>query len=87
LQIINNSYKSREKTIIACEANCRFAFFILVSLKLTQEELTQRLAYEWQLIMAQTFEVYQLIPCSDIAVLLSELSKREFTPHWLKIPI
>ncbi|WP_259400264.1 MULTISPECIES: hypothetical protein [unclassified Pseudoalteromonas] len=32
----------------------------------------------------QTFEVYQLIPRSDIAVLLSELSKREFTPHWAK---
>ena len=84
LQIIDNSYKSREKTIIVCEANSRFTFFIPVSLKLSQEELTQRLQYEWQLIMAETLEVYQLIPRSDIAVLLSELSKTEFTPHWVK---
>ena len=84
MQIIDNSYKSREKTIIACEANSRFTFFIPVSLKLSQEELTQRFAYEWQLIIAKTLEVYQLIPRSDIAVILSELSKIEFTPHWVK---
>ena len=84
LQIIDNSYKSREKTIIVCEANSRFTFFIPVSLKLSQEELTQRLEYEWQLMMAETLEVYQPIPRSDIAVLLSELSKTEFTPHWVK---
>ena len=84
LQIIDNSYKSREKTIIVCEANSRFTFFIPVSLKLSQEELTQRLQYEWQLMMAETLEVYQLVPRSDIAVLLSELSKIEFTPHWVK---
>lgn len=84
LQIIDNSYKSREKTIIVCEANSRFTFFIPVSLKLSQEELTQRLQYEWQLMMAETLEVYQLIPRSDIAVLLSELSKIEFMPHWVK---
>jgi hypothetical protein len=84
LQIIDNSYKSREKTIIVCEANSRFTFFIPVSLKLSQEELTERVQYEWQLMMAQTLEVYQLIPHSDIAVLLNDLSKIEFTPHWLK---
>jgi len=84
LQIIDNSYKSREKTIIVCEANSRFTFFIPVNLKLSQEELTQRLECEWQLMMAETLEVYQLIPHSDIAVLLSELSKIEFTPHWVK---
>lgn len=84
LQVIDNSYKSREKTIIVCEANSRFTFFIPVSLKLSQEELTQRFAYEWQLILAQTLEVYQLIPRSDIAVILSELSKIEFTPDWVK---
>jgi hypothetical protein len=84
LQIIDNSYKSREKTIIVCEANSRFTFFIPVNLKLSQEELTQHLAHEWQLILAEMLEVYQLIPRSDIAVLLSELSKIEFTPHWVK---
>ena len=84
LQIIDNSYKSCEKTIIVCEANSRLTFFIPVSLKLSQEELTERLAYEWQLITAQTLEVYQLIPRSDIAVLLSDLSKIEFTAHWVK---
>ena len=84
LQIIDNSYKSREKTIIVCEANSRFTFFIPVNLKLSQAELTQCLQYEWQFVLAQTLEVYQLIPRSDIAVLLSELSKIEFTPHWVK---
>lgn len=84
LQVIDNSYKSREKTIIVCEANSRFTFFIAVNLKLSQQELTQHLQYEWQLIMAETLEVYQLIPRSDIAVLLSELSKIEFTSHWVK---
>ena len=84
LQIINNNYESRKKTIIVCEANSRFTFFIPISLKLSQEELTQSLQYEWQFILAQTLEVYQLIPRSDIAVLLSELSKIEFTPHWVK---
>lgn len=84
LQIIDNSYKSREKTIIVCEANSRFTFFIPISLKLSQQELTQRFAYEWQLMLAQTLEVYQLIPRSDIAMLLSELAKIEFTPHWVK---
>lgn len=84
LQIIDNSSKSREKTIIVCEANSRFTFFIPVNLKLSQEELTQRLAHEWQLILAEILEVYQLIPRSDIAVLLSEISKIEFTLRWVK---
>ena len=84
LQVIDNSYKSREKTIIACEANSRFTFFIPVSLRLSQAELTQHIQHEWQLMMAETLEVYQLIPRSDIAVLLSELSKIELTPHWVK---
>jgi hypothetical protein len=84
LQIIDNSYKSREKTIIVCEANSRFTFFIPVNLKLSQADLTQRLQYEWQFILAQTLGVHQLIPRSDIAVLLSDLSKIEFTPHWVK---
>ncbi|MBB1454597.1 amino acid adenylation [Pseudoalteromonas sp. SG43-5] len=84
LQIVDNSYKSRKKTIIVCEANSRFTFFIPVNLKLSQQELTQRVQYEWQFILAETREVYQLITCSDIAVLLSELSKIEFTPHWVK---
>ena len=84
LQIIDNSYKSREKTIIVCEANSRFMFFIPVSLKLSQAELTQHLVCEWQSMIAEALEVHQLIPRSDIAVLLSELSKIEFTPHWVK---
>ncbi|MGO2076100.1 hypothetical protein NDQ71_03550 [Pseudoalteromonas sp. KG3] len=46
LQVIDNRYKSREKAIITCKANSRFTFFIPVSLKLSQQELTQRLLYE-----------------------------------------
>ncbi|WP_394190655.1 amino acid adenylation [Pseudoalteromonas atlantica] len=84
LQIIDNSYKSREKTIIVCEANSRFTFFIPVNLKLSQQELTEHLQYEWQLMMAETLEVYRLIPRSDIATLLSDLSQIDFSPQWVK---
>lgn len=84
VHIIENRYNSLEKTIIVCEANSRFTFFIPVMYTLSMEALTATLQQEWQAMLAATLEVYQLIPRSDIAVLLSELSQIEFTPYWVK---
>ena len=82
--IIDNQYKSYEKTIIVCEANTRFIFFIPVTARLTLDELTNLLTMEWQAMLAETLESYQLIPRSDVAMLLSELSDLTFSVEWVK---
>ncbi|MCW8091562.1 amino acid adenylation [Alteromonas sp. ASW11-130] len=82
--IIDNQYKSYEKTIIACEANSRFIFFIPVTARLTLDELTKLLIMEWQAMLAETLESYQLIPRSEIVMLLSELSDLTFNVKWVK---
>ena len=82
--IIDNQYKSYEKTIIVCEANTRFIFFIPVTARLTLDELTNLLTMEWQAMLAETLESYQLIPRSNIAMLLSELSDLTFSVEWVK---
>lgn len=82
--IIDNQYKSYEKTIIVCEANSRFIFFIPVTSRLTLDELTKLLTIEWQAMLAETLESYQLIPRSEIAMLLSELSDLVFNFEWVK---
>ncbi|MCT8986603.1 amino acid adenylation [Shewanella basaltis] len=82
--IIDNQYKSYEKTIIVCEANSRFIFFIPVTARLTLDDLTKLLTMEWQAMLAETLESYQLIPRSDIAMLLSELSDLTFSVEWVK---
>lgn len=82
--IIDNQYKSYKKTIIVCEANTRFIFFIPVTARLTLDELTNLLTMEWQAMLAETLESYQLIPRSDIAMLLSELSDLTFSVEWVK---
>jgi hypothetical protein len=84
LHIIENSYGSWHKTIIATEANSRFTLFIPVDLLLSTDELTQRLQMEWQWVLAETLRVEQIMPCSDIALLLSELNEIAFTIHWVK---
>ncbi|MEZ7277683.1 amino acid adenylation [Pseudoalteromonas sp. 68 DY56-GL68] len=82
--IIDNQYKSYEKTIIVCEANSRFNFFIPVTTRLTLDELTNLLTMEWQAMLAETLESYQLIPRSEIAMLLSDLSDTAFNVEWVK---
>lgn len=82
--IIDNQYKSYEKTIIVCEANSRFIFFVPVATRLTLDELTSFLTMEWQAMLAETLESYQLIPRSEIAVLLSKLSDVTFNVEWVK---
>ena len=82
--IIDNQYKSYEKTIIVCEANSRFIFFIPATARLTLDDLTKLLTMEWQAMLAETLESYQLIPRSDVAMLLSELSDLTFSVEWVK---
>ncbi|MCL1143223.1 amino acid adenylation [Shewanella gaetbuli] len=84
IHIIDNQYKSYEKTIIVCEANSRFIFFIPVTTRLTLNELTNLLTMEWQAMLAETLESYQLIPRSEIARLLSQLSDGTFNVEWVK---
>jgi len=84
VHIIDNQYKSYEKTIIVCEANSRFIFFVPVTTLLTFDELTNLLTMEWQAMLAETLESYQLIPRSEIAMLLSELSDIAFNVEWVK---
>ncbi|WP_181902236.1 amino acid adenylation [Thalassotalea euphylliae] len=86
VHIIDNQYPSQEKTIIACEANSRFITFIPVpafSLWLL-EDITELLAEKWHLMLATTLESYQLIPRSDIAVLLAALDNIYFDILWVK---
>lgn len=82
--IIDNQYKSYEKTIIVCEANSRFIFFIPATSRLTLDELTELLTMEWQAMLAETLESCQLIPRSEIAMLLSDLSDVAFQAEWVK---
>lgn len=84
LHIIENSYRSRHKTIIATEANSRFTLFIAIDLPMSVEELTQRLQMEWQWVLAETLRIEQIMPRSDIALVLSNLGEVTFTPQWVK---
>lgn len=84
VHIIDNQYSSLEKTIIACEANSRFTFFMPVSWKLSLSELTDLLQMEWQSVLAETLNHYRLLPNSDIALLLSKLSDISFDIDWVK---
>lgn len=84
VHIIDNQYQSMDKTIIACEANSRFTFFVPVSCKLSLAELTDSLQMEWQSALAETLNYYRLLPNSDIAFLLSKLSDIVFDINWVK---
>lgn len=84
VHIIDNRYLSHEKTIIACEANSRFTFFLPVEERFSLQELTQILQMEWQAILADTLEAYQFLPSSEIAILLSALSEVAFKTEWVR---
>ena len=85
VHIIDNSYKSYEKTIIATEAYSRFTLFIPVATPFTVEELSQRLSMEWQYVFAETLESQRILPRSDIAYLLSNLEQTGFIPSEIEI--
>ncbi|SNY58536.1 hypothetical protein SAMN06297280_3430 [Arsukibacterium tuosuense] len=84
LHIIENSYRSWHKTIIATEANSRFTVFIPVDLLMTPEQLSKRLQMEWQWVLAETLQQHSDMPRSDIALLLSNLSDINFEAEWVK---
>lgn len=84
LHIIDNSYQSREKTIIATEAYSRFTCFIPVSMPLTLTELHQQLSMQWQQLLVEMILANQLLPNSDAVLLLSKLEQLNFDIHWAK---
>ncbi|WP_290617617.1 MULTISPECIES: hypothetical protein [unclassified Arsukibacterium] len=84
LHIIENSYGSWHKTIIATEANSRFTVFMPVNLLITPEQLSKRLQMEWQYVLAETLQQHSDMPRSDIALLLSNLSDINFEAEWVK---
>ncbi|WP_438863280.1 amino acid adenylation [Neptunicella sp.] len=84
IHIIENRYKSIEKTIIATEANSRFTLFLPVEKPLTVGELESRLFMEWQYVLAETLETQRLLQRGDIAKLLSDIGDVEFKFEWVK---
>ncbi|MDP5132023.1 MAG: amino acid adenylation [Paraglaciecola sp.] len=84
LHIIENSYGSWHKTIIATEANSRFTVFMPVDLLMTPDQLSKRLHMEWQYVLAETLQQHSDMPRSDIALLLSNLSDINFEAEWVK---
>ncbi|ALZ76724.1 hypothetical protein [Rheinheimera sp. F8] len=84
VHIIDNSYGSRHKTLIAVEASSRFTVFIPVVLKLTLDELSARLKMEWQWVLAESLRVLEYMPRSDIALLLDRLNQLNFDVAWVK---
>ncbi|WP_342609201.1 amino acid adenylation [Vibrio tritonius] len=90
VHLIENRYRSVEKTLIVCEANSRFTYFIpLNRLFFTSEELAERLKIEWQFAFVEALEAYSLkygglTSRFEIATLLSKLNDIEFIPLWIK---
>ncbi|MGD8122659.1 amino acid adenylation [Vibrio sp. TRT 2004] len=90
VHLIENRYRSLEKTLIVCEANSRFTYFIQLNRMIfSPDELANRLKIEWQFafveaLEANSLETSGLISRYDIAKLLSKLNDIEFTPHWIK---
>lgn len=85
LHLIENRYQSSEKTLIVCEANSRFTYFISLNRMIfTPDELAERLKIEWQFSFAEALEVSGLVSRYDIATILSQLNDIEFAPHWIK---
>ncbi len=85
VHLIENHYRSVEKTLIVCEANSRFTYFIpLNRMIFTPDELTERLKIEWQFAFDEALEESRLIGHYEIASLLSKLNDIEFIPQWIK---
>lgn len=85
VHLIENRYQSSEKTLIACEANSRFTYFIpLNRMIFTPDELAERLKIEWQFAFVEALEVSGLASHYDIANLVSKLNDIESTPYWIK---
>lgn len=84
VHIVDNSYGSQHKTLIAIEANSRFVVFMPAAFMLSIEELSDRLKMEWQWVLAESLRLLEYMPRSDIALLLDSLSKLDFDVSWVK---
>ena len=85
VHLIENRYRSVEKTLIVCESHSRFTYFIPLNRQFfTADELAERLKIEWQFAFVEALEVSGLTSRFEIATLLSKLSDIEFTPQWIK---
>ncbi|HCE5206316.1 MULTISPECIES: amino acid adenylation [Vibrio harveyi group] len=90
VHLIENRYQSSEKTLIVCEANSRFTYFIpLNRMIFSPDELAERLKIEWQFAFVEALETYALesnglISHYDIATLLSKLNDIQFSTKWIK---
>ncbi|MBL4822230.1 MAG: amino acid adenylation, partial [Colwellia sp.] len=84
LHIIDNRYRSAEKTIIATEAHSRFTCFLPVFMPLTLAELHQQLAMQWQAMLIEMIKAQQLLANSDAVLLLSQLDELQFDIRWAK---
>ena len=78
LHIIDNSYRSSYKTIIATEAHSRFTCFIPVYMPITLAEIHQQLSMQWQHLLVEMIIANQLLPNSDAVLLLSKLDALSF---------
>ncbi len=57
LHIIDNYHRSKEQTIIACEAHSRFVVVMPVVLRLTPEMLVTELLRQWKAILIDTVKM------------------------------
>lgn len=82
VHLIENRYRSLEKTLIVCEANSRFTYFIpLNRMIFTPDELAKLLKIEWQFAFVEALGLSCLVSRYDIATILSD--DIEFAPHWI----
>ncbi|WP_230389578.1 hypothetical protein [Vibrio nitrifigilis] len=85
--LIENPYRSVDKTLIVCEANSRFTYFIPLNRQFfTPDELAERLKIEWQFAFVEALEICGLIGHHDIATLLSKLNDIDSHHCGLKTP-
>jgi hypothetical protein len=84
LHIIDNSYRSSQKTIIATEAHSRFTCFLPVYASLSLSDLHQQLSMQWQQLLVEMIMANQLLPNSDAILLLSKLDELQFDISWAK---
>ncbi len=84
LHIIDNRYRSSQKTIIATEAHSRFTCFLPVYEPLSLSELHQQLSMQWQQLLVEMIRANQLLPNSDAVLLLSKLDELQYDISWFK---
>ncbi|WP_394172911.1 amino acid adenylation [Thalassotalea litorea] len=84
LHIIENHYRSTQKTIIATEAYSRFTCFLSVCEPVSLSELHPQLSLQWQPLLIEMIRTNHLLPSSDAILLLSKLDNLPFDIRWAK---